>query len=90
MVSLHKTCRLEVARLQKKGGPPKKGECFALDDFSLLVTLLLVTCSWLFRGPHLPRITVFVPFVWLFVSFRVFSWPPFWANFMCTCPRKVL
>ena len=36
------------------------------EDLSLLVTFLLVTFSWffswLFRGPHLPRKTVFVAF----------------------------
>ena len=41
------------------------------EDFSLLVAFLLVTFSWLFRGPLLSRKTVFGPFSLLFV---VFSW----------------
>ena len=51
------------------------------EDFSLLVTILLVTFgffvvfSWLFRGPHLLGKTVFGPFSWLFRGFFVaFSW----------------
>ena len=38
------------------------------EDFSLLVAFLLVTFSWLFRGPLLSRKTVFGPF------FVTFSW----------------
>ena len=34
------------------------------EDFSLLVTFLLVTSLWLFRGPHLPRKTVFAAISW--------------------------
>ena len=45
------------------------------EDFSLLVAFLLVTFSWLFRGPLLSRKTVFGPFSWLFRGFFVaFSW----------------
>ena len=36
------------------------------EDFSLLVTFLLVTFSWLLRGPHLLRKTVLRSFSWLF------------------------
>ena len=39
------------------------------EDFSLLVTFLLVTFSWLFRGPHLLRKTVFGRFSWLLRGF---------------------
>ena len=38
----------------------------AQEDFSLLVAFLLVTFSWLFRGPLLSRKTVFGPFSLLF------------------------
>ena len=45
------------------------------EDFSLLVAFLLVTFSWLFRGPLLSRKTVFGPFSLLFRGFFVaFSW----------------
>ena len=40
-------------------------------DFSLLVAFLLVTFSWLFRGPLLSRKTVFGPFSLLFRGFFV-------------------
>ena len=60
------------------------------EDFALLVTFLLVTFSWLFRGPHLIGKTVFGPFSWLFHGFFVaFSWPSFWSNFTRKSPRKV-
>ena len=36
------------------------------EDFSLLVAFLLVTFSWLFRGPLLSRKKVLGPFSWLF------------------------
>ena len=39
------------------------------EDFSLLVAFLLVTFSWLFRGPLLSRKTVFEPFSLLFRCF---------------------
>ena len=57
--------------------------CFCLsEDFSLLVTFLLVTFSWLFRyffvafpwlfrGPHLLGKTVFGHFSWFFRGFFV-------------------
>ena len=41
------------------------------EDFSLLVAFLLVTFSWLFRGPLLSRKTVFGPFSLLFRGFFV-------------------
>ena len=48
---------------------------FFSEDFSLLVAFLLVTFSWLFRGPLLSRKTVFGPFSLLFRGFFVaFSW----------------
>ena len=60
------------------------------EDFSLLVAFLLVTFSWLFRGPLLSRKTVFGPFSWFFRGFFVaFSWPPFWAKFTRTRPGTV-
>ena len=64
-------------------GPPKRvknespGNSASLEspvfseDFSLLVTFLLVTFLWLFRGPHLLGKTVFGPFSWLFCGFFV-------------------
>ena len=36
------------------------------EDLSLLVAFLLITFSWLFRGPLLSRKTAFGPFLWLF------------------------
>ena len=43
------------------------------EDFSLLVAFLLVTFSWLFRGPLLSRKTVFGPFSLLSRGFFVAS-----------------
>ena len=45
--------------------------CPLSEDFSLLVAFLLVTFSWLFRGPHLLGKTVFGCFSWLFRGFFV-------------------
>ena len=38
------------------------------EDFSLLVSFLLVAFPWLFCGPCLPQKTFFVAFPWLFRS----------------------
>ena len=50
---------------------------------SLLVTFLLITFLWLFRGPHLFGKTVFGPFSWLFRGFfrgprfgRIYTYSP--------------
>ena len=59
------------------------------EGFSLLVTFLLVTFSWLFRGFSVALICLekqclgffFGRFSWLFRGFSVaFPWPSFWAN----------
>ena len=57
--------------------PPKSQKTLAF---------LLVTFSWLFRGPFLLEKQCSGLFRYFFV---VFSWPPFWANFTRTRPGTV-
>ena len=72
------------------------------EDFSLLVTFLLVTFAWLFRSFFVAFSAwkkkqclgvfraFFAAFPWLFRGFSVaFSWPSFWANVTRTRPGKV-
>ena len=50
----------------------------------------VVAFPWLFRGPRLPRKTVFVVFRVLFsIVLGVFLWPSFWIHFTHARPAKV-
>ena len=57
------------------------------EDFSLLFAFLLVTFSWLFRGPLLSRKTVFGPFSLLFRGFFV---APVLGEFYAYSPWNIL
>ena len=57
--SIENGISIEIEKIQARN------EDFS-EDFSLLVTFLLVTFSWLFRGPHLLGKTVFGRFSCLF------------------------